>query len=307
MATEIKAQSGKGKACPAAPPCDLGEDDCPAGATVPCAGSWHPSKCQVDCGDRVFHVTQTALNGGKACTASHGDRRECKPAEGLCPFFELTTQPPTQQATTKAAMPAPAPSTAPAPLAIDGQVAIDGITDAVSADGSVKPVVRSEIAAALKITLGSDDITIEQITATREAARTRARRLATKYDIAVEYKATFETAAAAEKAVKRTGDADTGASLVRALKSKKGGFFETQTPTVKLQKASVITVAPDRVPAEGPKADGQQEAQEDRTEQVAAAEQNGLPVWMLAAGAGAFAVVVIVACVVLRQVLCSCS
>ena len=114
---------------------------------------------------------------------------------------------------------------------------IGGITDLIGADGVMKPAVKTEIAAALKTALAADEVAITQLTYTKKSTRARARVLAAKYDIDVQYEALFTDAARMDSAIQTTAKPDMGASLVKTLQSKQGGFFQTQTPSVELQKA----------------------------------------------------------------------
>ena len=122
-----------------------------------------------------------------------------------------------------------------APTVVTGSVAIGGITDPLGADGEVKPEVTIEIAAALEKTLLGGVIEITKIVATK-MNRARGRQLADKYSLAVEYEATYKTTEHAQQAIKKTGEANAGSSLLSALKQA-GDFFAKQSPTVTVTKA----------------------------------------------------------------------
>tara|TARA_Y100000817_G_scaffold295488_1_gene270249 strand:+ start:355 stop:4734 length:4380 start_codon:yes stop_codon:yes gene_type:complete len=73
--TEIKAQSGTGKACPSAPTCSPGEDYCPRN----CEGKW--SACSTTC-TSIWEQTQAHHGTGSPCP---NDIIECPPGKDECP------------------------------------------------------------------------------------------------------------------------------------------------------------------------------------------------------------------------------
>ena len=73
-------QSGSGAACPVAPACEAGQDDCPL--DVDCAGSW--SACTEACesaSERVWAELRAQSGSGAACPPA----QHCAKGEGDCP------------------------------------------------------------------------------------------------------------------------------------------------------------------------------------------------------------------------------
>ena len=73
-------QSGSGAACPEAPACEAGQDDCPL--DVDCAGSW--SACTEACesaSERVWAELRAQSGSGAACPPA----QHCAKGEGDCP------------------------------------------------------------------------------------------------------------------------------------------------------------------------------------------------------------------------------
>ena len=111
-------------------------------------------------------------------------------------------------------------------------------TDRLIADGSVKPEVTAEIAAALQSIFGGGDVEITKNVATRTKQKS-GDMPADKYSLNVEYRAAYRTAAGAQRAIKATEKCVNNAcsSLTSALKSGAGGFFAKQEPKVKMHRA----------------------------------------------------------------------
>ena len=102
-------------------------------------------------------------------------------------------------------------------------------TQPTTADGAVREDVQAEISAALSTTLGADNVTITSTSASKMARQLSSGRWVTdKYNITVEYEATFADAAAVETAVAHTDSSDAGTELATALKSQDGFFAAAQ-------------------------------------------------------------------------------
>ena len=109
-------KSGQGKDCPvshgASKRCKPGDGKC--AKNVDCVGSW--SKCGRDCGDAFYGIDVKKSGQGKACEATHGARRTCKPGQGDCP-----PPPPPPSPPPPPPPPPPAPPTPPTPPPNDGK------------------------------------------------------------------------------------------------------------------------------------------------------------------------------------------